>query len=190
MIARILCPGPSLARSAAELRQHGDHGTIIAVNRGSTFMPYDWLVAGDRHAYTWRLPDGRWAIDPPRRGVVTFADTARWLHARADHEARRFWGLEVHQWEDLPTCGCLLQWSLQAALLWAYSLGSREIHVYGCDHRGTQDFDGIASDGRDDDRWSREGDALTITTMWLSQRGCMVIYRYGGFSLNSVSIQS
>jgi hypothetical protein len=175
MIARILCPGPSLAITAAPLRDLPSPGLVIAVNRAANFMPFDWLAMGDRHGLTWRLPDGAWAITPPRLGIITFADAARSIQARDNPEEARFWGLKLCQWEDLPEPDGPKQWSLQAALLFAFQSGCRVLHIYGCDHRGDQDYDGNTSGNRGDDRWQREAADLATTSAYLTQRGCAVV---------------
>jgi hypothetical protein len=186
--ASILCPGPSLAETAHDLPVFPGRGLVLAVNRASTFMPYDWLVAGDRHGYSWILPDGRWAYSVPRLGLLTFADTARALLAKADPQESRFWGLPVRQWEDLPDPDCAKQFSFQAALLLAQQLGADDLHVYGADMKGTRDFDGVdgfdgvteqrynRTDGEKDSRWVRERIAITTTILYLQRHGCTVTH--------------
>lgn len=174
MIARILCPGPSLSNTAAYLRTDPDPGLVIAVNRASTFMPCAWLAMGDRHGMTWKLPDGSWAIHPPQVGLITFADAARGVLARDNPDESRFWGLKLCQWEDLPEPDGPKQWSIQVALLFAHQAGCRVLHIYGCDQRGTQDYDGNQSGNRDAERWQREAADLATTTAYLTQRGCSV----------------
>lgn len=170
MIAHIICPGPSLARfipALTYLRAASRH-TFIAVNRAADAIDHDWLAAGDRNAFG-RDETGKLFITTIARvGVVTFADTCRWIRSCGDPDVQRFAHLELRQWEDLQPRPADFQWSVQAALLLAQQLGAVQAHLYGCDQVGTQDWDGTPQSGRGDQRWSREREHLNATITLLS----------------------
>lgn len=177
--AHILCPGPSLPRTAQHLIDQPDAGLVIAVNRAANFAPYHWLSCGDRHGLTTRLPDGTRLIERvPRRGILTFADACRGILDRDDPDEARFHGLRCVQWDDLPEPDGPIQWSVIAALLLAHTLGSTELHLYGCDQHGLHDWDGSTYGGRDADRWTRERADLTRAIAYLRRHGVTVHHHH------------
>ena len=148
MIAAILCPGPSLARTCPPFEELGMFDVVVAVNRAilhegaSRFV--HWHACGD-----W---DTLLAIScPPKTGICTMRDAARVIQAGS--HAQQFAGLRWAMWEELPVQP---GYSTIAALALVYILGASEITVFGDDKQGLLDWDGKPGRERRDSRWDRE----------------------------------
>ncbi len=147
----ILCPGPSLAQ--VSLLSHPD--IVLAINYAMN-APFviDWWVALDLWAF--ELPKRR-----PRAGMVTSSG------AIAEGQAKRVpWPL-IDFRQNPRAQGTAT--TLPAALWWADFLGAKHVRLYGCDMKGTSDFEGRGGGQRGEDRWALEKrecrEVLAITGM-------------------------
>ena len=76
--------------------------------------------------------------------------------------------------EGLPPLRYKLSKLLAIGLAW--SLGAREIRLYGDDMHGTADFDGTpAGDNRSDERWEREERQTEAAAEWIHKNGGRLI---------------
>lgn len=162
MRVAILSAGPSLLRTwSLDLR----YASTIAVNSALAVVSADWLAAGDD--VTFR----RLGAHRPRVGCWTVEDRVRipvegWANVRA------------LAWEGMPGWTGLSRkpnWSVQAALAGAYSLGATIVDVYGHDMAGDADVIGYIGDVRGEEhRWSRERPDWQASLTWAADHGLTV----------------
>jgi hypothetical protein len=163
MTAAILCPGPSLTRSW--LHPWSPYALTIAVNRALADYPRaDWLSAGDGETLTWC--DERHL--QPVKGVITFQSEIplwkpRW-HSR----------LRWVAWESFAPSianAFVFNWSIQAAMLLAWSLKHTDMEIYGHDCRGSHYSDGSACIQKN---WADLAQQTMDCMHWLADRYCKI----------------
>jgi hypothetical protein len=174
MRVNILSAGPSLAKTWDNDRSHS-----LAVNSAIATVQCDDLVAGDRTTCC-RMQDlgafpkyRLWTIDDE---VKKIKEMEEWKH------------LEIISFQHLPGICSLPEvsesmglpkrpwnWSIQGAIAVAAHLGANEIHIYGCDMKGTTDTAGYGGEYRCEDRWRRETIDLSVSIAWAGMQGIAVI---------------
>lgn len=180
----ILSSGPSLLKFDPSER----FDLRIGVNRAATVHACDWWVAGDEQAI-WRHTKDP---DAERQGLVighpgVFTLSPAWaavMHGdRALFDSFREW----LNWDsDKPRALCPPTewdcWSAGAAIVLAAYLGATELHLFGYDMAGEQDFAGYNDPGRsryNPIRWERERRIMPVLLDWIAGRGCRVVNRSG-----------
>jgi hypothetical protein len=161
----VLCPGPGLA---GFLERAPRHDQYIAVNRAAEAFAADWWCFGDAVAFDKFTPISQPSIFTCRGAW----DRIENREALAKHETWRLWD------EIGTTCPPRTGWtrySLPAALVLAEHLGAARITVYGADWNGDADWDGLAADNRNDERWTAERRHYGLVKTWLAARGIAVV---------------
>ncbi len=173
----IICPGPSLEKTwcstldGAPLRRSRHYETTIAVNRAA-LKGCDYWVAGD-----WM-----YLKETEARPDVGYCSTREVIDAMKREQIipyhRWVCTAPLIAWEDLPF---QRSYSTVAAIGLAIYLCekfgcSREVHIFGDDKSGEEDFDGRKGDNRGHSRWQEEiaftNDAIAFAT----QRGMTVTH--------------
>ncbi len=151
MIAAILCPGPSLAKTCPPDEGLRLFDAVIAVNRAILLRPgiedfVHWHACGD-----W---DTLRSISmAPKMGITTMRDSAR--VTRDGSHGHLYAGLLWLPWEELPVAP---GYSTIAALALASRLLADVVMVFGDDKQGLLDWDGTVGRERREARWEKERD--------------------------------
>ncbi len=150
ILAAILCPGPSLAKTWPQKDPDCQFDIVIAVNRAILHEPNaGWWAVGD-----WPLI--RDTPGKPRYGICTQKDAVRIIREGGiiSAERRVGWSPQLVSW-DMLTIGC--RYSIMAGLGLAAYLGAGMAFIYGDDKSGATDWDGVeAGQNRGADRWNDE----------------------------------
>lgn len=167
----ILCPGPSLAGRALELREHD---CLIGVNRAASQMRCDWWVFGDPEAFDGWRPLIR--LDRSLKNVAwprIFSSRSA-LERIKKRDRLANWPAPLY-YEDINTeCPSRPDWrqfSVTAALVLAEHLGAFRITLYGCDWVGDRDSCGELQSSY---RWQNEQHAFSRVSGSLGDRGIHV----------------
>lgn len=147
----VLCPGPSLTVTWPKRRR--DYAATVGVNRAPFAFQVDWWASLDDVWQKWGNPDPY-----PRIGLV---GAVRGLTGAAAALLPRDGLALVHR--DTPA-GCP-SFSMLLAIGFAFeNLGATSVDVFGCDHAGDADFDGLVekANNRGAQRWSEEVAGLAI----------------------------
>jgi hypothetical protein len=162
MKVAVLCPGPSLKKT---WNPKNPYQVILAVNRAALVQQPHWWVAGD-----WMyLKD---TAAKPITGYCTIRDVVRILEDGTLLPKERMPAkFECVAWEDLPF---QRSFSVVAALGLACHLGARDVHVYGDDKNGANDFDGWVGYNRGHSRWEEETAAMNAGIDFLNTRNIIV----------------
>lgn len=169
MTANVLCPGPSLATVEVVPADF-----TIGVNRAATFkgcdiwcsLDFDFIkhqhekILGNPILLTCKDSIRILARDTAFvwRGIVKFiSELIPWMPA--DHQNN--WPL----------------FSMTSAIVYAAHAGASEVNLWGCDWKGTSDYDGAqAGSNRTPQRWSQE---MTVCLLHLfpemERRGVKVV---------------
>lgn len=161
MRVAILSAGPSLRKT---WRGNFQYCATIAVNSALAVVKTDWLAAGDD--VTLR----RLGAHRPLVGGWTMEDVAR-----TPPDGWR--GVRLLPWNYLPGWVGLdrpANWSIQAAVAGAYSLGATIIDVYGHDMAGELDVTGSTGDSRGEERWQRERPDWAASRLWAANHGLTI----------------
>ncbi len=154
MRVAILSAGPSLRRT---WRGNFRYSATIAVNSALAVVQTDWLASGDDVTLR-RLGNRR-----PLVGLWTMEDHVRCPVAGWEN-VRRLPLNFLPGWTGLTRPP---NWSVQAAVAGAYSLGATSIDIYGHDMAGDEDCTGYVGDVRGEEhRWSRERPDWQSTLEW------------------------
>jgi hypothetical protein len=168
MNARILCPGPSLARYAP-----GDFaGLLIGVNRAAQAQPCDVWASTD---YPLVLAEADNVPGSPT--LLTSGESARrvecvWHHPIVTLESL-FTFLSPH---NLPWT----LYTMTAAIVFAAFRGATDVEIFGCDWTPGPDWDGhtdantLATDSRQESRWELERGICWKLECALDARGVKV----------------
>lgn len=164
MKAVLLCPGESLrALDAFPLCD-----VSMAVNRAALMLHgLDWWAASDYPT----IRDHRERVTAPN--LLSIQQTIADLGDRLKQFSR------VMAYEDTGAyCPPELKadtYTATRALVALAFMGATEIHVYGADWKGTQDYDGKeAGENRTVERWARESFLWEGIVEWLSGKGVEV----------------
>lgn len=165
----VICPGPSLG-PVLECGGRPTGEVLVGVNRAAAACRVDWWVFGDARVFEHTDPRGCPNILTSAASATT---CARMTH-RAQVAQRHAWfTVEEHVGDPLPDFPWTLYSVLMAAVL-AWRLGAREIVLWGCDQRGTRDWDGVDNSetpaGRAPARWERERALIAELTERLAAR--------------------
>jgi len=156
--ALILCPGPSLASHKAGALP--DYDVSIAVNRAIEFdlgKPADYWCFGDDECIVG-FPSGRPAFEPAHPPAALFTCRCHISIPRPgmyEDESAWFEAMPKTNWYTTERDPHKVQYSDTAALYLAKYLACGEVHIFGVDHAGEQDFKGRGSKRRDERRWNR-----------------------------------
>lgn len=166
MNATILCPGPSV------LNWEGPGDLVIGVNRAATLFPVDWWAAGDPPALDASLLklQGSPRLFSTEFGLKHLSAVGHpWSGPTASFES-------LFSYLDPSTMNApWTMFTFTAAIVFAASLGTKEISCFGCDWNGTADFDGVEAGGnRSEDRWRDERFRFGVLADVLKQRGIHV----------------
>lgn len=150
MIAAVLCPGPSLSFTWMPQRWDAAYNVVIAVNRAIDYSGAHYLVAGDELTFQRLHPNSR-----PTKGLVTMGPVLE-----SFPRVQKEFGEIIH-WNHLTDCRSkTANWGSVAAALLCRRLGVKNIHYYGCDLKGTTEYDHRVDFqnliDRSEERWERE----------------------------------
>ncbi len=173
MKVAILCPGPSLSKTwdPSDGPKKRQYGSILAVNRAALHQKPHWWVAGD-----WMYLKETAAT--PVLGYCTIRDVVTIIKDGTLLPKERLPDTDFQciAWEDLPF---QRSFSVVAALGLACHLGAKDVHVYGDDKSGAQDFDGWLGENRGHGRWEEENAAMAAGMDFLNTRGVVVTHIRG-----------
>lgn len=167
--AIVLCPGPSLKTWLPRLDAICTGASmIIGVNRAIEAYPCDYACSIDPFDHRKEYN----AQGNPKR-IITLA-------AKEIHDSQGItmnYGLvldaRVHDFpnekEIAWTCA-----SSVAAMIAAVIMGANQIHYYGRDMEGVNDFTGDEGLNRHLARWERESLYFDMTQRWLGQKGTSI----------------
>lgn len=172
MNAAILCPGPSLASlstvPAADL--------VIGVNRAALrFACTDWCCCDLPAIEQWHE-----SVIDGQRGAPTLISGMEAVDNLRDRKV--IWRGEVFDRRRmLDYCPHEINWvmfSFTTAIVYAGYREAKRIDIYGCDWKGTADFDGAeAGKNRSDERWELERAIVARRLVpWLAERGVEVAF--------------
>lgn len=167
MIASVLSPGPSLARvTPADVADT----LTIGVNRAPLMHHCDWWAFGDNRIFGEPEYQPGYPIK-----MFTCAESKRRLGL-----------VDCLTYEELfnnytPSALWMI-YTMNAALVLAASQGAKTIRLYGCDWKGTEDFDGHkytfkgeeADITRTPKRWENERRMFDSTVAMLAEKGVKV----------------
>ncbi len=168
----IVCSGESVRRF---LDAPPRHDLCIGVNRMAGEAECNWWAFNDWQAFGDFTPQTRGGRLP---GVFTSKATLGKIAERfAMPRVMEFQWLTVEELE--PICSEQPGWknfSMLMAWVLAAHLGAERITLYGCDWKGTNDWDGRPSPrgGRSGYRWNNELHKASHLASWLSRRGVAV----------------
>lgn len=165
----ILCPGPSLAFWRADPSDRPD--VLIGANRAAAFTPCDVFAALD---YPMIRDNAIKVRGTPnllsRQQTITDlkpARLARFPNVIAVESLFEFCPPNLMPWTTF---------TMTAAMIYAAYLGTNAINIYGCDWRGTKDYDGVeAGENRTEQRWERDEKPLYARVNgWIESLGITV----------------
>lgn len=166
MTTAILCPGPSLAELPAELKVD----RVIGVNRAVLKYPCTWWAALD-----WQVVD---EVGPACDALLTMRASAESLARRQKLPEHVVESESLFEYLPPPATGWT-RYSMTTAIVFAASLGSTLIELYGFDATNATDWDGgianAAGLNRTGDRWAAELATVAGLSRILNERGVTLV---------------
>ena len=165
MHARILCPGPSLAKYSAE----GFDGLTIGVNRAATAHLCDVWASNDWQSCL--------ALAPQIVGFPLLLTTTASINS--PHMRGFVWPGGIKNADDFAYClttyATARMLTMNVAVGFAFITGHTDIAIYGADWSGLLDFDGVAAGtNRNPGRWELEADLFGHLADELRSKGVNV----------------
>lgn len=196
MRVALLCPGPSLGLYA---QIGGDYAAKIGVNQAVEAYSCDWWVFKDRNILADFGEGRKYGMPHPPRptGLVMIGELKQsFMDMNPETETQESVALdpEIYEWAKTCRHRYIKDWELNgfpcqaaadkwkrftvgSALVLAYMLGASDIDCYGCDMKGTNDYNQRPprrESDRSEERWRLERETWDLLEGWLKERGITV----------------